>query len=69
MNVEIDIKWYQIHLLKEIEENHYDSHKIIKMLKKIAERNIEIICNLYPYLKEHNDPKEIVTFIEKVGDL
>ena len=67
MKVDIDIEWYQINLLKEIEENHYDSHKIVKLIKMIAERNIEIICKLYEYYKENNGPDDITEFIDKIS--
>jgi hypothetical protein len=67
INVDIDLGWYHMQLLKEIEEKHYDSHKIIKLIKMIAERNIEVICKLFEYFKENNveDGDDIKTFIEK----
>ena len=66
MKVEIDISWYQIQLLKEIEEKHYDSHKIFTLIKKISERNIDIICRLQDFFKKHGvEENEIKTFLEK----
>lgn len=64
--VKIDLSWYEIRLLKEIEEKHYDSHKVIKLIKVIAERNIGIICKLFEYIKENEgEPDDIKTFLEK----
>ena len=65
IDVKIDLEWYHMRLLKEIEEKHYDKHKIITLIKKISERNIDIICRLYDWYKEHNGIDDICTFIEK----
>ena len=67
INVELDIDWYNLHLIKEIEEKEYDSHKVVKLIKMIAERNIEIICKLFEFQKENEtcEIDDIKTFIEK----
>jgi hypothetical protein len=65
IDVKIDLSWYHINLLKEIEEKEYDSHKVVKLIKMIAERNIEIICKLFEFQKEHDLVDDIKTFLEK----
>ena len=65
INIPIELDWEDVKLLREIEEKHYDSHKLIKLIKKISERNVEIICRLFEWYKEHNGVDDIKTFIEK----
>ncbi|MFW9971341.1 MAG: hypothetical protein ACFFDF_14200 [Candidatus Odinarchaeota archaeon] len=66
--IEIDLEWYHIALLKEIEEKHYNTHKIVPLIKKIAERNIHIICKLFEWYKRHDGIDDIKTFIETEWD-
>lgn len=63
--IELEVDWESIKTLKEIEEKHWNSHKIIKIIKMISERNIAIICKLWKFNKDHQGIDDIKTFIEK----
>ena len=64
--IKLDINWDEIKILKEIEEKHWNSHKIVNIIKMIANRNISVICKLFEYIKENDgEEDDIKTFIEK----
>ena len=68
IRVKLDLSWYHLSLLKEIEEKHYNTHKIITLIKSIAERNIDIICKLFEFFKDNElqtEDNNIKTFLEK----